>query len=77
MMLSASEAWPGAYVQDVNGWTVFFLLVAWESRDQVKRELSGASYSSSASGASSGFAITRPTAAMVIRSAAGSPRMPV
>ena len=30
-----------------------------------------------ASGASSGFAITRPTAAMVIRSAAGSPRLPV
>ena len=30
-----------------------------------------------ASGSSSGFAITRPTAAMVIRSAAGAPRMPV
>jgi hypothetical protein len=41
-MLSASEAWPGACVQDVNGWTVFFLLVAWESRDQAKRGLSGA-----------------------------------
>jgi hypothetical protein len=42
MMLSASEAWPGTYVQDVNGWTVFFRLVAWESSDQAKRELSGA-----------------------------------
>jgi hypothetical protein len=47
MMLSASEAWPGADGQDVNSWTVFFLLVAWEDRDQSKRELSGASSSSS------------------------------
>ena len=47
MMLSASEAWPGTDVQDVNGWTLFFLLVAWEDRDQSKRDLSGASYPSS------------------------------
>jgi hypothetical protein len=46
-MLSASEAWPGAHAQDGNGWTVFFLLVAWESSDQVKRELSGDSSPSS------------------------------
>jgi hypothetical protein len=42
-MLSASEAWPGAHAQDGNGWTVFFLLVAWESSDQAKRDLRGAS----------------------------------
>ena len=42
-MLSASEATSGAYAQDVNSWTVFFLLVAWEYRNQSKRELSGAS----------------------------------
>ena len=47
MMLSASEARPDAYVQDVNSWTVFFLLVAWESSDQAERELSGASSPSS------------------------------
>jgi hypothetical protein len=44
MMLSASEAWPDAYAQDVNSWRVFFLLVAWESSDQAERELRGASY---------------------------------
>jgi hypothetical protein len=47
MMLSASEARPDAYARDVNGWTVFFLLVAWESRDQAKRDLRGASSPSS------------------------------
>jgi hypothetical protein len=47
MMLSASEAWPGAYVQDVNNWMLVFLLVAWEYRNQSKPELSGASYPSS------------------------------
>ena len=47
MMLSASEARPGPDVQNVNGWTMFFLRVAWESRNQSKRELSGASSSSS------------------------------
>ena len=43
MMLLAFETWPGAWVQDVNGWPLFFLPVAWESSDQSKRELSGAS----------------------------------
>ena len=47
MMLSLSEAWPGASVQDVNSCTVFFRLVAWESSDQAERELSGASSPSS------------------------------
>jgi hypothetical protein len=47
MMLSASEARPDAYARDVNGWTVFFLLVAWESSDQAKRDLRGASSPSS------------------------------
>jgi hypothetical protein len=47
MMLSVSEAWLGAYVQDVNGWMMFFLLVAWEDRSQSNRELSGASSPSS------------------------------
>jgi hypothetical protein len=47
MMLSASEARPDAYARDVNSWRVFFLLVAWESSDQVKRELSGDSSPSS------------------------------
>ena len=47
MMLSASEARPGPDVQNVNGWRLVFLLVAWDCRDQSKRELSGASYPSS------------------------------
>jgi hypothetical protein len=46
-MLSASAAWPGTDVQDGNSWTVFFRLVAWESSDQAKRELRGASSPSS------------------------------
>jgi hypothetical protein len=41
------EAWPGAYVQDVNNWMLFFLLVAWEYRNQSKPKLSGAFYPSS------------------------------
>jgi hypothetical protein len=47
MMLSASEARPGTDVQAVNGWMLFFLLVAWESRNQLKRDLRGASSPSS------------------------------
>jgi hypothetical protein len=47
MMLSASEAWPGTDVQDVNNWTLLFLVVAWGSCYQAKRDLSGASYPSS------------------------------
>jgi hypothetical protein len=42
-MLSASEAWLGTDVQDVKGWMVFFLRVAWEDRNQSTRELSAAS----------------------------------
>jgi hypothetical protein len=47
MMLSAPKARPDAYLQNVNNWMVFFLLVAWESSDQAKRDLSAASYPSS------------------------------
>jgi hypothetical protein len=77
MLLSASEARPGPDVQNVNGWTMFFLLVAWDSRDQRKPGTERSFLPQLASGARSGIAITRPTAAMVIRSVAGSPRMPV